>query len=240
MKVVDKGGKRMKHDRCLNCFGNIEQEISWKDWWKQDALLCGQCKKQLKRIDLDTQLNGIPLHIIYEYNEALESMLFQFKEGRDIALAPVFLYEERKKLIDRYRHYHIVLLPSSEEKRKERGFQPVKEMLRNVSIPTLQPFYKLNNHKQSLQNFENRKLINQVIQRDPAIPLPQTPLLLFDDVCTSGSSLKRAYELIQEHTYKIEAFVLCAHPLFVESCDKKDLRHCDCFSILEHVARNGR
>lgn len=230
----------MKQERCLYCFGNIEHDLNWMDWWKQDSLLCGTCKGKLNRLDLDTKLDGMPLHILYEYNETMESMIFQFKEGRDIALAPLFLYEDRKKIIDRYRHYTIVLLPSSQEKLRERGFQPVKEMLEKIPIPVVEPFYKLNHHKQSLQSFENRKKIDQVMQRNPAIKLPDTPLLLLDDVCTSGFSLKRAYDLIKEHTYRIEAFVLCAHPLFVESCDKKGLRHRKSFSILEHVVRNGR
>lgn len=230
----------MKHTRCLYCFGDIEHQLTWYDWWKQDSLLCGACKARLQRLDLDTCIDQLPLHVLYTYNEDLESMIFQYKEGRDIALAPVFFYEDRKKMFDRYRHYTIVLLPSSEEKLKERGFQPVKQMLEDLPFKTIEPFYKSSNHKQSLQSYENRKNIDQVIHRNHAICLPDTPLLLVDDVCTSGSSLKRAYDLIKEHRYKIEAFVLCAHPLFVESCDKKGLRHHKSFSILNHVARNGR
>lgn len=230
----------MKHAICLYCFGNMEEQLSWYDWWKQDALLCGRCKAKLHRLDMDTCIEELPLHILFEYNEDMESMLFQYKEGRDIALAPAFFYEDKKKFIDRYRHHTIVLLPSSKKKYIERGFQPVKEMLAGMEIEVIEPFVKLYDHKQSLQSYENRKKIDQVIQRNYEICLPDTPLVLVDDVCTSGSSLKRAYHLIKEHRYKIEAFVLCAHPLFVESCDKKGLPRHKRFSILEHVARNGR
>lgn len=230
----------MKQERCLYCFENIQNGLSFHDWLRQDDVICGKCKSKLHVLQLDTQLEKMPLHILYEYNETMESMIFQMKEGRDIALAPVFFHSFRKKIIDRYRHSTIVLLPSSKEKYAERGFQPVKEMLKGIPMNIVEPFYKSENHKQSLQSFEERVHIDRIIQRDYKISLPKTPLLLLDDVCTSGSSLKRAYDLIKEHTYKIEALVLCAHPLFVESCDKKGLRHRKSFSILETVVRNGR
>lgn len=230
----------MKQERCLYCFENIQNGLSFYDWLKQDEVLCGNCKSSLHVLQLDTRIEHMPLHILYEYNEAMESMIFQLKEGRDIALAPIFFHSFRKKIIDRYRHSSIVLLPSSKEKYVERGFQPVKEMLKGIPMNIVEPFYKSENHKQSLQNFENRAQIDRIIQRDYNVALPNTPLLLLDDVCTSGSSLKRAYDLIKEHTYKIEALVLCAHPLFVESCDKKGLRHRKSFSILKSAVRNGR
>lgn len=230
----------MKQERCLYCFENIQNGLSFQDWLRQDEVLCGNCKAALHVLQLDTSIDQLPLHILYEYNEAMESMIFQMKEGRDIALAPVFFHSFRKKIIDRYRHSTIVLLPSSKEKYAERGFQPMKEMLKGMPMDIIEPFYKSENHKQSLQSFENRAHIDQIIQRKKTIQLPPTPLLILDDVCTSGSSLKRAYDLIKEHTYKIEALVLCAHPLFVESCDKKGLRHRKSFSILGHAVRNGR
>ena len=66
----------------------------------------------------------------------------------------------------------------------------------------------------------------------PDIVLPKTRLLLVDDVVTSGNTLLCAYDLLQEHRYKIEALALCANPRFVESCEKKDLKRKGMFSIL--------
>lgn len=66
----------------------------------------------------------------------------------------------------------------------------------------------------------------------PNIVLPKIRLLLVDDVVTSGNTLLCAYDLLQEHRYKIEALALCANPRFVESCEKKDLKRKGMFSIL--------
>ena len=113
-------------------------------------------------------------------------------------------------------------------------------MLKGIGLPFVEPFYKCKDHKQSLQSFENRHFIDQVIKRKDAFLLPEAPLLIIDDVCTSGSTLACAYSLLQMHTYKIEALVLSAHPRFVESCDKKRLKTSNRISILKHVVRNGR
>ena len=105
-------------------------------------------------------------------------------------------------------------------------------MLSHCKIPIIEPFYKISNHKQSLQTYENRVLISQVIKRNSNIRLPNTKLLLVDDVCTSGNTLISAYKLLQKHPYKIEALVLCAHQRFVDSCDKNRWKRKGMFSIL--------
>lgn len=215
----------MREEYCRLCFADIQKKQTIVDWLSQDSCLCGQCLMNLKYIALHTRIEKMPLFILYEYNEFIENMIYQFKEGRDIALRDVFFHKFMKKINDKYRHYTIVLLPSSEEKNQERQFLPVREMLCACTLPIIEPFYKIGNHKQSLQSFENRMQIATIIKRKAHVQLPPTKLLLVDDVCTSGSTLKHAYDELKAHTYKIEALVLCANPLFVESCDKIGLKN---------------
>lgn len=223
---------QLKEKYCRLCMQNLTKQQTIFDFIQQDQMLCTPCRQQLKRIDIHVIWKGIPLHILYEYNDFLENMIFQYKEGHDTALQDVFFYEDINKLYDRFRHYAIVIMPSSEEKIEERGFMPVKAMLSRCRLPIIEPFYKSENHKQSLQSFENRALIRNVIHLKPGFRLPAKKLLLVDDVCTSGSTLECAYHLLEKHTYKIEAVVLSAHPLFVESCDEKGLKKKRFFSIL--------
>lgn len=222
----------MKEEYCRLCMEDITRNMRVKDFLTQDQLLCADCLAKLKRIDRHVVWEGISMHILYEYNDFLESMLFQYKEGRDIALANVFFQPFLTKLSSKFRHHVIVLMPSSKEKMLERGFLPVREMLKNCPLAIWEPFYKVNNTKQSMQSFENRQFISQVIKRKENETLPGRKLLLVDDVCTSGSTLLSAYHLLKEHKLKVEALVLCAHPLFVESCDEKGLLRKGSFSIL--------
>ncbi|MDE6195963.1 MAG: ComF family protein [Erysipelotrichaceae bacterium] len=211
----------MRQLHCLFCFQNIQKELSFFDWICQDTLLCGECKKKLHRINTYKKIGECSVYILYLYNDMFESMIYQWKENRDIALKNVFLYDVRKELFDKFRHYTIVVMPSSQEKIKERGFHHLMEMFQIVGLPMIDPFEKLYNWKQSLQSLEDRHFINKVIRLKKGFVLPATPLLLVDDVCTSGSTLKWAYHLLQKHIYTIEALAVSAHPLFVEFCDKR-------------------
>lgn len=214
----------MKEDKCRYCMKDIHTRLSFYDFILQDSLLCGECKEKLEYINRTVKFHDLKLRILYVYNDFLEGMIFQYKEGRDIALQDVFFHDVKKEIIDKYRHYIFVLMPSSEEKFIERGFYPMRQMLSKFNVKIIEPFYKINNHKQSLQSFKNRQNIAQVIRLKEDFILPKGKLLLIDDVCTSGSTLLCAYDLLKEHKIKIEALVLCANPLFVESCDKKRLR----------------
>lgn len=184
-------------------------------------MLCGNCLTALEVANKVVRCNGYRMYILYVYNTFIESMLFQYKEGRDIALAPVFFHMIVYQLQIRFRNYVIVLMPSSKEKTLERGFHSLYEMVCYCKLPIIDPFYKIENRKQSLQSFENRKKISQVIKLKPDYILPNKKLLLLDDVCTSGSTIAHAYHLLKHHKCKIDAFVLSAHPRFILDCEKK-------------------
>lgn len=216
---------------------DIAKKLSVFHYIKQDQLLCEQCYMQLKRIQLHTTWNRIPFTVLYEYNDFLENMLFQYKEGHDVALQDIFFHDDIQEINRKFRHYTIVIMPSSQEKFEERGFVPMKQMLAKCSIQVIEPFYKSENYKQSLQSFKNRERIKEVLHVKPGFKLPKTKLLLMDDVCTSGSTLKCAYQLLSQHTYKIEVLVLSANRLFVESCGEKDLKKKIGLFILKHVER---
>ena len=166
-------------------------------------------------------LESLKIYVMYEYTTFLEGMIFQFKEGHDIALRDVFFYDFRNWFRFHYRHWAIVLLPSSKEKMMERSFLPVKEMLSFCDLTIIEPFYKNRNYKQSLQHIEKRKQVHTIIKRNPQVKLPDKPLLLVDDVCTSGHTLLAAYDFVKGHPYPIEAFVLAAHPQLLKQCESQ-------------------
>lgn len=211
----------MKQNHCLLCFQDKEKNISLSQWIKQDSYLCGDCMKQLEILNIHVIVDDIPIHILYLYNEFLENMIYQYKENRDIALKDVFFHQFINKLNDKYRHYEVVVMPSAHEKIEERGFHHMKEMLGECKLPILDPMVKLHNRKQSLQSFQERQNITDYIHLKKNFYPSKKPLLLIDDVITTGATLKHAYHLLSKHTSKIETLILSAHPRFVELCDKK-------------------
>lgn len=202
--------------RCLMCAQSINTQQDFYHWLKYDSLLCGECLSKLQPLRKSYMLNDIKLHVLYEYNDFMEGMLFQYKEGLDVVLSNSFLYEDKRYIEKHYKGYTLLLMPSSKEKNQERGFHALKEMSAQLRLKKLEPFYKSENRKQSTMSYEQRQKISEIIRLDPTITLPKRKLLLFDDVCTSGSTLTSAAHLLKQQRLNVEALVLCAHPLFIE------------------------
>lgn len=203
--------------RCLMCEQSVNAKQDFYHWLKCDSLLCGECLSRLQPLRKTLIHNGMKLHVLYEYNDFIENMLFQYKEGIDVALRTSFLYEDRRYIEKRYRGYTMLLMPSSREKTQERGFHALKEMSAVLRLKQLQPFYKCENRKQSMLTYEERLKIKEIIHLDNSVSLPRRKLLLFDDVCTSGATLLSAFQLLNQQNIQAEALVLCAHPLFLKN-----------------------
>lgn len=202
---------------CLICFHDVYHKTSLIDYFKKEDLICGECMSKFDRCYQSYTIDTLLLDSIYMYNDFLESLLFQFKEGRDIALKDVFLNGLNAKFTKKYFDYTIVFMPSSKQKSKERGFFALEELFAQIKLPKLMLFEKSKDIKQSTQVFRKRKDIKKYIILRKDVELPNTKILLVDDVCTSGSTLKSAYDLISHHTYEVRALVIGVHPSFAKS-----------------------
>lgn len=186
------------------------QPLDWiTDLFEAD-ILCRECREQFLVHKKIYQIQGICWCVLYEYNEWLERLLFQYKEQKDIALAPVFLYPYRKKIRKAFRNYDVCVVCSSEQKRLERGFEPVIEILKPQNVYS--PLYKTRDRKQSSAKKSERNEIYSVIQRKMVYPFIHQSIVLADDVCTTGATLMASCRLLQPK----KVFVLAAHPLWIE------------------------
>ncbi|WP_456073899.1 ComF family protein [Holdemanella biformis] len=153
------------------------------------------------------------MYVLYEYDEFLERLFFQYKEQRDIVLKDVFL-NSHKYLSKTFKHYCVCSLCSSDAKRMERGFEPVVDIYATLGVFVHSPFYKKENVKQSSKSRLERAHIKDVLALKEMYPLPKKKkILLVDDVCTTGNTLYAALDLI--HPDYI--FVIAAHPLWIKA-----------------------
>ncbi|MCQ5122661.1 ComF family protein [Massilicoli timonensis] len=212
-------GKRRPIPFCRICIGELDRAQPLCSYLFSKEVICHVCKETYFHcIYQKLTLSQYPMWALYTYDDALESLIYRYKEQRDIALAPVFLHDFRHKIERRYAAHTIVTMPSSEAKIKERGFHHLEEMLKEIRLPICPCLRKTAPIKQAKQGKKRRLEIAAYIELDPNLALPDTALLLFDDVCTSGSTLRAACELLKQHPYPIEVLVLSVHPLYVENC----------------------
>lgn len=161
-------------------------------------------------------LKDLKCRILYEYNDAFSALLIQYKELCDEALYPVFLSPDAEKLQRRYRGYTLVCPPSSFKKRRERGFDHVEKMFSVLSLPILSPFYKVDDFSQKKGGKIARQHVGTHIRLQQDAQLPESPILLIDDVVTSGNTLLSCYELLKKEGREIEALCVSGSHTYFE------------------------
>lgn len=201
-----------KSEYCLNCFKDVEKrQTLFNTLFKQD-LLCETCRSLLEKNKNNYFIENHRLQALYIYNDQASQWMMQLKEAHDFTIAPIFIFPYVRRLSRKFAGKSIVMVPSSSDKTKERGYHALKQMFGPLNIELLDIFEK-DNYKQSKGGKKQRKQVSKHI-RLKDVSLQLGPTLLIDDVCTSGESLKTCLSLLEGHCLSIEVFVLFIHPLY--------------------------
>lgn len=203
-------------NRCKICFHHLDEGCTLSQYFFNQDVICGSCRRKMHSLNQIYKYHNLYIHALYLYDEFMESLMFQYKEGRDIAISDIFLKPYQKQLVDKYRHMTWQLMPSSEDKIRQRGFHHLECMLEGMDICIGKDFVKTQNYKQSRQKAKERQKIGEFIQLSAQI---REPFIFFDDVCTSGNTLLSAARLIGDENRMIHCLVISIHPMFVEMCD---------------------
>jgi len=139
---------------------------------------------------------------IYEYDDHMKKLIYQFKGCRDYELKDAFVAPFKKELKMRFRDFFLVRLPSYEGDDIERGFNHVEEIFKCLKLPFINCLYKTKKYKQSARNFEERQEISKVIVIKNGEKLMGKKILIVDDISTTGASLKTAVNLIRQFNPK--------------------------------------
>ena len=145
---------------------------------------------------------------IYNYDEEVQSKLYQFKGCFDVELGGVFFDYFRPYLFLKYFGYTMIPAPSAEEANKERGFNHVVEMFSYLKLKMLPIIKKTTNVKQSdLSASERANIKNHLIIDE--VDLSKKKILIVDDVYTTGSTVKAMIELVKSRgAKKIKVLVM--------------------------------
>lgn len=222
--------------QCLWCDEQIIQETSWKNLFLPEgkALLCLECKSKMEVLSgsrcllcsritkegvcadcqwWEKQTDKDPLmfnHSVFAYNVFMQELIAKWKYRGDFCLGNAFkepfVKSFRSKFAFLEKNAIAVPIPLSKERLTERAFNQAGMLADFLPIETYAILSRKHGEKQS-----KKKRYERIFTKNP-FTINETinnPVILVDDIYTTGTTLRHAASLLIEHGCKeVYAFTL--------------------------------
>lgn len=160
--------------------------------------MCDQCFLKYQAKFINFKIGKYCGLAIYEYDEAIRELIYQFKGCYDIELGGLFLEQYLKYLRFKYLGYKVVSIPSYYLEDTRREFNHVKEAFNSMKLERLDILEKIDEYKQSNQKHKDRMNIKYHLKVSDIEKVRNKKILIVDDVVTTGSTLKATIDLINQ------------------------------------------
>lgn len=212
MKASEAASARLKDltrkPVCKLCFQDIVPQ-SLLTFFSSSPCLCDSCFQSLKTRLTFTKFHGYTLGYLSPYVNPLARLLIQYKQDKDVELAPVFLSYYAPLLSLLFHNYSLVPVPSSPSHLEKREFDHIRLIYSSLHLPYLELLGKKEGEEQKKLNAEERKKTSSLFYLKKKEDLSKKKILLVDDVLTSGTSLLSSLALLNTlNPKKVVFFVI--------------------------------
>ncbi len=138
------------------------------------------------------------LHTIFCYKDALKQMFHLYK-FKDSVLAEKDLVKLLTPYIAMYKNYHFVIVPCSKSTRRRLGFNPVTQILRQITNNYSEPFNNESTTTIKSLGRVGRKTSHSNITFDKTLLKQEDNIILIDDIFTTGSTMNQVSTLLKNH-----------------------------------------
>ncbi|PFA67356.1 amidophosphoribosyltransferase [Bacillus sp. AFS015802] len=161
-------------------------------------LVKGEICLDCHRWEQDPEWEGIlhSNHSTYHYNDFLKEYLARFKYRGDYILAKAFSHS-LKLYLSKTEYDHIIPIPLSDERLYERGFNQSIALLEEAEVRPSNILARSHSEKQSKKTRAERLRQEQVF-RLAECDVKGKSILLFDDIYTTGTTLRQAAKLLKK------------------------------------------
>lgn len=194
---------------CLLCFESLDSSMSFLTWLFGEDEVCYGCRCLLNGKMKSIEILGMSVTYLYKYEGYARECILRFKDGKDKWIAPVFMNVMEMRI--RYRDCVVVYVPSSDEAIAQRGFKHNEHLVKSVFRNVVDDYFvKLDPIKQSERDLSGRQLIRESIVRNTGVKIETKKVLLFDDIITTGNSLRACYDILCKEGYEVDVLALLA------------------------------
>lgn len=171
--------------------------------------MCHNCFEELNPKFIRFSVGDYKGTAIYEYNEFVKKLIYQYKGCFDYELYPVFLNLYFKEIKLRYKDYVVVPTPSYKPEDEIREFNHVQEAFKILGLKMVEAVEKTAHFKQANNTGKQRKEIKKYMRLIEGVDLYNKKVLIVDDIYTTGATMNSMIKLIEKlKPKKIEVFVL--------------------------------
>ncbi|WP_203363296.1 ComF family protein [Bacillus sp. REN10] len=182
---------RIEGERCQMCSRPLNEleDAYKKNGWCQDCL----------RWEEDPHFQGVLEKNIslFMYNEAMKEWVARFKYRGDYVLARSFAADIRR-VVEKLDYDQATVIPLSDERLHERGFNQAKALATEAGVDVTEMLRRVHTEKQSKKSRSQRMNSKQVFHLHEKNDCQNKKILIFDDIYTTGSTLRQAAKLLKE------------------------------------------
>ncbi|MBP1947985.1 ComF family protein [Virgibacillus litoralis] len=185
---------------CSDCekeFSVLEGKRCRKCSRKSEESLCQDCKRWNELCDNDDPL--VLNFSVFHYNEQMQDMISRWKYRGDYCLGNSFKRYYTKAFDQEFSYLPkdiiAVPIPLSNERMKERGFNQSLQLARFLPLKTCELLTREHGEKQSKKTRKERISTLNPFKITKTI---NKPVILTDDIYTTGSTLRHAASLLKE------------------------------------------
>lgn len=193
--------------RCVLCEREIEPLLTWSSFVSRRKKwpTCARCYAKFERARAK-RYSGI--NTLYVYNEAMKEWLHRFKFAKDSIVAHVFA-DEVKRALKGYKGAVVVPIPMHVDKKRARTFAHIDVLLEAAGVRYTHLLEKTTSDSQSQKSQQQRQKSATLFRRNAIQLKKDTPLVLVDDIVTTGTTIRHAREVLEQDGFtNIEVLVL--------------------------------
>lgn len=183
---------------CLLCDELMGVTPSWQALIaiEKSSLICEDCSKMFKRVDIKDSNETIShIHSLYAYNEGMRTYIHQYKFLQDVALAAVFAGD--LQVVLQRKDALIVPIPMHPQKKIERTFAQIDELLHAARIPFEDVLVKTNTEVMGEKTRDERLAMSPLFTMKQGIAIREKTYILVDDIYTTGTTLQHAATVLK-------------------------------------------